>query len=74
MDEVWEYVQEVMRVHWFTMHYHKRRHLTKEQTIGLYHGLRGKRWQDVPVQFIINGPVVISVWYRDEDAISLTRK
>ena len=75
-DEVWEYIEQTMRDNGFSLCYKWKGRLKPSQAKSLYEGLRRekKRYKTIPPQFIVNGIVIVSVWFHLEDAISLAKK
>jgi nucleoside diphosphate kinase len=65
-----------MELNGFTCHYQWRGHLKSHQARGLYAGLRReqKSYMRVPGQFILSGPVIVTVWYHPDDAVALAKK
>jgi len=77
MVEVSQYIKQVFEENGFTCHFNydlKAERLSKEQAIDLYSGLRGKEYQDKPVQFILNGFCVVMVWYHPGDAVAIAKQ
>lgn len=75
-DEVWDYIETTMRENGFNLCCKLKGRLNQNQARGLYEGLRREKkpYMTIPPQFIVNGIVIVSVWHRLEDAISLAKK
>lgn len=75
-DEVWEYIEETMRGNGFSLCCKLKGRLSQAQARGLYEGLRREKkpYKTIPPQFIVNGVVIVSVWYHLKDAVSLAKE